>query len=241
MHHLAADRHLFLLPDGIKRVDLLFYFSRRLPILQRKNPMNRSLDIEPRMVDYFALIQQIIDPTSLAYRIYIPHVVLVTHKALAIARRCDIQAEELRFIEEGAMLHDIGMIAVFAPEIGCSGKLPYLCHGIEGRRLLEQAGLPMHALVCERHLGVGLTREEIRTRQMPLPDREMVPQTRAEEIICLADLFFSKTPDKLWREKSLAKIRKTVDGYGQRQRQVLETWIGKYHLEEKRGKKSSKW
>lgn len=136
---------------------------------------------EAGMVDYFALIHKYIAPTSQAYRIYLPHAVQVTHKALALARKIDLGAEEMRFIEEAAMLHDIGIVAISAPEIGCTGDLPYICHGTEGRKMLEAEGLPRHALVCERHLGVGLSLAEIVANRMPLPHREMIPESPEEE------------------------------------------------------------
>ncbi|MBN1543259.1 phosphohydrolase [candidate division KSB1 bacterium] len=184
------------------------------------------------MIDYFHILHQIIDPSTSLYRFYLPHAVLVTCKALQIARCARVMPDELRFIEEAAMLHDIGIVAVAAPEIGSFSDQPYIRHGVEGRAILEDAGLPAHALVCERHVGVGLSREEIRDQKLPLPDRDMIPQSRAEEIVCLADLFFSKSPQKLWREKTLKKIRKTVRSYGPRQSRVLEDWIRTYHLEE---------
>ena len=45
---------------------------------------------------------------------------------------------------------------------GCYGDKDYICHGYLGRALLEKEGLPAHALVCERHVGVGLSISDIR-------------------------------------------------------------------------------
>ena len=50
-----------------------------------------------------------------------------------------------------------------------------------------------HARTCERHVGVGLAREDILAQGLPLPMRDMVPKTIEEIIICYADEFFSKT------------------------------------------------
>ena len=36
-------------------------------------------------------------------------------------------------------------------------------------KMLDSEGLPQHALVCERHIGVGLTMEDIRLQKLPLP------------------------------------------------------------------------
>ena len=157
------------------------------------------------MIDYFRLIQKYIDPTSNLYRVYIIHVSMVTAKALSVARKLQLSTEQQQFIEEAAMLHDIGVIRVQFELIGCHGTLPYICHGPEGRQILEAEGLPRHALVAERHTGVGIAKEEISKNNLPIPQRDMLAETLEEEIISWADLFYSKNPDKLWQERSLER------------------------------------
>jgi uncharacterized protein len=48
--------------------------------------------------------------------------------------------------------------------LGCHGDRPYITHGIIGAELLGNEGLPGHALVCERHIGVGLSIEDIKSQ-----------------------------------------------------------------------------
>ncbi len=180
------------------------------------------------MVDYFAILHRYIPPDSATYAIYVPHVAAVTAKALHIARRMGLSAAQQRFIEEAAMLHDIGIANVDAPAIGCTGDLPYLAHLSEGRRILEQAGLPRHALVAERHVGVGIPRAEVLAQNLPLPLRDFVPQTLEEEIISWADLFFRKLPGQLWRELEIAEVRARVVKYGPRAERVFESWVEKF-------------
>src|SRR5687768_11635603 len=67
----------------------------------------------------------------------------------------------LEFIEEAAWLHDIGIRYTHAPGILCQGDLPYLCHGVIGREICDKAGLAEHGLVCETHVGTGLTAAEV--------------------------------------------------------------------------------
>jgi uncharacterized protein len=129
------------------------------------------------------------------------------------------------FIEEGALLHDIGICRVHAPAIGCYGPLPYIAHGIAGRALLEEAGLPRHALVCERHIGVGLTLGDIKGQGLPLPAREMVPVSIEERIICLADLFYSKTPGRLRHEKGVAEVEAGLARFGQWKVDIFRRWM----------------
>ena len=146
----------------------------------------------------------------------------VACKALDIARlhpELDIDRE---FVFEAAMLHDIGIFKTSAPEIYCFGNEPYLRHGISGAELLRGEGLPRHALVCERHIGVGLTKEEIAARQLPLPPVDFLPVSLEEQLVCFSDCFFSKTkPDK---EKSVESLRRKMEKFGTRQLKQFDTW-----------------
>lgn len=125
--------------------------------------------------------------------ILIRHSELVRDKALAVSERVPHLQPDKRFIAEAAMFHDIGIFQTETPKIGCHGRDPYIRHGVIGRQMLEQYGLNAHALVCERHVGVGICAAEIESQQLPLPKRDMLPISIEEIIICYADKFFSKT------------------------------------------------
>ena len=140
------------------------------------------------------------------------HSELVACKALECAERRKLGIDA-GFVEEAALLHDIGIIHCKAPDICCEGTLPYICHGMEGRRMLEAEGLPRHALVCERHTGAGLTVDDIIRQHLPLPLRDMTPQTLEERLICYADKFYSKSGD-IRREKPLDKVIKSMERHG---------------------------
>ena len=144
--------------------------------------------------------------------ILLVHSRAVADKALAIARNHpELQADE-QFIEEAALLHDIGIVRVNAPAIACVGEEPYICHGILGAEILRAEGLERHALVCERHTGTGLTLQQIIAQQLPLPHRDMQPVSIEEQIICFADKFFSKT--RLESEKSVEQARRSLEKFG---------------------------
>jgi len=68
--------------------------------------------------------------------------------------------------------------------------------------------LPEHALVCERHIGVGITKDDIIRQKLPLPPRDMLPISLEEKVICLADTYYGKGNGKLREEYSLAEIIK---------------------------------
>ena len=139
------------------------------------------------------LIEKYYKKDSLSYKILITHSKLVTKKALEIANNSSFNPD-LKFIKEAAMLHDIGMFLTKVPLIGCFGEKPYICHITLGRELLEKENLPKYALVCERHTGVGLSINDIEKQGFPLPKRDMIPISIEEEIICLADNFYTKNP-----------------------------------------------
>jgi uncharacterized protein len=171
------------------------------------------------------IIRKYYEPGSKACYFLVHHGRLVAMKALEIAKRVGHLDPDMKFIEDAAMLHDIGIIYTNAPKLGCYGYKDYICHGYLGRELLEKEGLPRHALVCERHVGVGITIEEIKINKLPLPERDMVPMTIEEKIICLADKFFSKNEHDLMHEKPLEKVRRIVDSYGEGKLEILDGWL----------------
>ncbi|MBF0259424.1 MAG: phosphohydrolase [Desulfamplus sp.] len=152
------------------------------------------------------IIREYYRPGTKLYDIFMAHAENVTKKSIDIALRIPHLNPDTSFIEEAAMLHDIGIFMTNSPSIHCMGEHPYVCHGILGRELLDSLKFPCHALVCERHTGAGITRENIMKNSLPLPCRDMVPVTVEEEIICFSDKFYSKNPDWTGGEKSISRI-----------------------------------
>ncbi len=140
------------------------------------------------------------------------HSSLVAEKALHLAQVHPELGMDLEFVYESALLHDIGVFLTHAPSIYCVGEYPYICHGVLGADLLRAEGYPRHALVCERHTGTGLTIQDIKAQNLPLPHRDMCPLTLEEKLICFADKFYSKSsPDE---EKPLEQVRASIAKYG---------------------------
>ena len=166
----------------------------------------------------FAVIQKYYAADSEAYRILVIHSLLVANKALEIARAYQARhasaALDLQFLEEAALLHDLGVFRCDAPSIHCFGAEPYIKHGLIGREILEREGLPRHALVCERHTGVGLTREDVLQQNLPLPLRDYLPLSLEEKMICLADRFYVKNPATLYQPLSVERIEEKIGEYG---------------------------
>ena len=136
----------------------------------------------------------------------------VTQRALEIARRHPELPIDREFVEQAAMLHDIGIFLTDAPGIHCHGTQPYLLHGRLGAELMRQEGLERVARVCERHTGTGLTPEVIARQNLPLPPGDYRPETLEEQLICYADKFFSKSHPE--RVRSIADTARSLEKFG---------------------------
>lgn len=161
-----------------------------------------------------------------ARRILIAHSRRVAGLAVAVSERVGQRARvDREFVEQASMLHDIGMLQTDTPKLGCHGEQPYITHGIIGAELLRNEGLPRHALVCERHIGVGLSIEDIETQGLPLPLRDMCPQSLEEEIVAYADLFFSKTKPG---QRAPEMVRELLAKYGQHKVSIFDAWHDRF-------------
>ena len=146
----------------------------------------------------------------------------VADKAIAIANAHPELKIDKQFVEEAAMLHDIGIFRTNAPGIQCFGTEPYICHGTIGAQLMREEGFPLHALVCERHTGAGLSLMEIERQNLPVPHHDMLPLSLEEKLICFADKFFSKT--HLEKEKSLEQARQSLVKFGEKGVARFDAW-----------------
>ena len=111
----------------------------------------------------------------------------VARKALQVADAHPELQLDRTFLQEAALLHDIGIVSVDAPNIHCFGTRPYICHGLAGAEIL---------------LGGGL----------PLPADDYTPQTMEEQVICYADKFFSKSHPE--HEKTLEEAIRSLWKFG---------------------------
>ena len=139
-------------------------------------------------------------------RLLLKHSRQVADRCLSIAAKHPELNLDATFLEEAAMLHDIGIRWCHAPGIFCHGTEPYIRHGIIGAQLLRQYGMERHARVCERHTGTGITRQQIERQQLPLPLKDYVPETMEEQVVCYADKFYSKSrPDSVLNVEQTAQ------------------------------------
>lgn len=170
----------------------------------------------------YEIIAKYYTPGSDLYNILVKHSEAVRDKALELARRHPELGLDLEFIAEAAMLHDIGILETDAPGIKCFGTHKYIEHGYLGAEMMRIEGYPRHALVCERHTGTGLKLNDIITKDLPVPHRELCPVTLEEQLICYADKFFSKT--RLDSEDSLERVMQKMAKWGDESIEQLRHW-----------------
>lgn len=191
--------------------------------MAKKKPAKKPKVIPSDAIDVHEILRRYYDTESKSYKILLVHSQLVARKALEIAKRRPQWKLDEKLLYEGAMLHDIGAFKCDSPSIGCFGTEPYIKHGVLGADILREEGLPLHALICERHTGVGLTLEMIQRRDLPLPHREMIPVSLEEQIICFSDCFYSKSGDPT-EEKSIERIRQGMAKHGPDQILKFDVW-----------------
>lgn len=177
-------------------------------------------------MDYIKLLRKYF-PDEDKFQIIYQHSLQVKDKALELAKNVPELNLDLKFIEEAAMLHDIGVSVTKNEDIGGSGTESYIKHGVAGREILEKEGFPKHALVCERHIGTGLTVKDIQDQKLDVPSRDMSPQSNEEIVISFADNFFSKT---VQGEISLEKIKQKLVGFGTHKPLIIDSWTKKFKL-----------
>lgn len=163
-------------------------------------------------MDYQKIIDKFYDEDNELRHILIVHSQSVARKALQIVSLHPELNLDRQFVEEAAMLHDIGIIKTDAPGIKCFGTEPYIRHGILGAEMLRNEGFPRHARVCERHTGAGLSMQEIVSQNLPLPHQDFLPETLEEQLICYADKFFSKS--HIDRVKTIQQAEKSIAKFG---------------------------
>lgn len=163
--------------------------------------------------------------------IYLRHCRSVADLALKINRERKLGLGP-SIVETAAMLHDIGIFLTDAPGIDCHGTEPYIRHGILGAALLRREGVAEEiARVAERHTGAGITEEDIREMNLPLPPGDYTPQTLLERLICYADKFYSKT--RLDAPKTLDAVRASMLRHSPSTLARFETLYSEFSLNEK--------
>ena len=102
----------------------------------------------------------------------INHCKAVRDIAVKIAKKANA---DVMLVEAGALLHDIGR-----------SKTHNINHAIEGVKIAIEIGLPDVIInIIKKHIGAGLESDE--AKQLGLPEKDYIPDTLEEKIVCHAD------------------------------------------------------
>jgi len=182
------------------------------------------------IIEAEALLKKYYIESTTAFKYLYQHSKTVADNAKQVAERNVHLNPDAELVYTSALLHDLAIFMTHAPGIGCHGKFPYVAHGYLGKRLLEYEGYPLHALICERHVGVGISKTEIISDKLPLPHRDMIPLSVEEEIVCYVDKYFSKKPGRLSTPKDPEKIVEKLKVYGPDKPERFKSFIDKFGL-----------
>ena len=163
-------------------------------------------------MDYISIINKYYPNDDALRQLLLKHSRQVADRCLQIAWKHKELPVDIQFLEEAAMLHDIGIYRCDAPSIYCKGTEPYIKHGPIGADLLRAEGFPRHARVAERHTGTGLPGYE--------------PETLEEQIVCYADKFYSKSsPDHV---RSVLETAQSLEKFGHEGVRKFLSWSERF-------------
>ena len=118
----------------------------------------------------------------------IRHCKAVRNVAIKIAKKANA---DVNLVEAGALLHDIGR-----------SKTHDIRHAIEGVKIAKELNLPdVIVNIIRRHIGAGLESQE--AKQLGLPEKDYIPESLEEKIVCHADSLINNNKKQ--------KIEKTIE------------------------------
>lgn len=139
------------------------------------------------------------------------HSLKVAEKALEISEKITKVVVDEDLIEIGALLHDIGR-----------AKTHGFNHALLGGKMLLERGFSYKLVrICETHILGGLDKDD--AKEIGLPEKDFLPISIEEKIICLADKYMSGTKEvtleqrfekwfsKYGKTKILVKAKKRIE------------------------------
>lgn len=120
----------------------------------------------------------------------------------------------------GALLHDIGVYRLYNADNELD-EANYIQHGTKGYELLKDEGVTEElARFGSHHTGVGLTADEIRQNDLPLPHEDFLADTEEERLVMYADKFHSKLPSQF---NTLEWYKEHVKRFGEEKVRIFES------------------
>jgi uncharacterized protein len=129
----------------------------------------------------------------------IQHCKTVAKLAVKIAKTLQKKGYKVnvRLVEIGALLHDIGR-----------SKTHSVNHAVEGARIAEDSSMPEPVIrIIERHVGAGIPPKE--AEKLGWPKKSYMPQTLEERIVNYADKLIEGT-HKVSMEQTIANFSRKM-------------------------------
>ncbi|MEF8822786.1 MAG: HD domain-containing protein [Desulfohalobiaceae bacterium] len=114
-----------------------------------------------------------------SYQIVYEHSVRVWRIARDMSSH--LEGVDFSLLYRACLLHDVGRL-YHPPQTAQAIR-----HGLTGADILSREGLYPEAKAAERHIGVGITAEDVLQQCLPLPVADYVPRTVLEHIVAHAD------------------------------------------------------
>jgi uncharacterized protein len=100
---------------------------------------------------------------------------------------------DTELVKVGCLLHDIGVYTLLDKDGKERPDTHYITHGLRGEAVLKDEGFPeVIWRFASHHTGVGLTKQDIISQNLPLSPQDYEADTKEEEVIMYADKFHSK-------------------------------------------------
>ncbi|TXT67318.1 MAG: hypothetical protein BAJALOKI1v1_120010 [Promethearchaeota archaeon] len=139
------------------------------------------------------------------------HSIKVAETAYKIASRITKKDADKELVLIGGLLHDIGRAETHGFD-----------HALLGGQILREEGFPeKYARICETHILGGLDKSD--AKNVGLPERDYLPETLEEKIVCLADKMtmgkkhvsieerFKQWFEKYGKSRILVKSKKRIE------------------------------
>ncbi|WP_030346689.1 HD domain-containing protein [Streptomyces sp. NRRL S-1022] len=132
-------------------------------------------------------------PTAEAFAVVHTHCEIVWSIAEQLLSDPRLRHLDAGLVRAGCLLHDIGVYRLY-DDNGRLDHTQYIRHGLLGHEILEQEGYPEPLRrFCSHHTGVGLTRHDILSQNLPLPPADYLAVTGEERLVMYADKFHTKS------------------------------------------------
>lgn len=127
----------------------------------------------------------------------------------------------MEVVEAASLLHDIGVYELFDKNGNEIDKKQYISHGVKGEAMLKSENYSeVICRIASHHTGVGLSKEDILTLNLPLPVQDYVAETIEERLVMYSDKFHSKTEPPCFN--SFEWYKKYVGKFGESKTVVFQ-------------------